>query len=77
MVAIRSNQVHVERVSGHRRLCPHCRVSFLERVSERDHAACVELTCPRCGTSVWAFSAPVAHAAAPAEWAGVGRGDGA
>jgi ribosomal protein S27AE len=77
MVAISSNQLHVEGVSGHRRLCPHCGVAFLERVSGRAHAACVELTCPHCGTSVWAFSAPVAQAAAPADWAGAGRGDGA
>jgi ribosomal protein S27AE len=77
MVTIRSNQVHVEEVSGHRRLCPHCGVSFLERVSGRAHAACVELTCPHCRTSVWAFSAPAAKAAAPADWAGVRRGDGA
>jgi hypothetical protein len=39
-----------------RRLCPYCAVTFLSPVFDRNHAACVEMTCPHCGSSVWVFS---------------------
>ncbi len=63
-----------------RRLCPHCGHSFLEQVRGRTHAACIELTCPHCGTGVWAFSSPVAlgpEGPASADWAAAVLGDGA
>jgi hydrogenase maturation factor HypF (carbamoyltransferase family) len=63
-----------------RRLCPHCGHSFLEPVRGRIHAACIELSCPHCGTAVWAFSSPVAlgrEGPAAADWAGAVLGDGA
>jgi len=61
----------VDRGGTYRRLCPHCGLSFLERVRGRTHAACIELACPHCGTGVWAFSAPVGQgggAPASADW---------
>jgi hypothetical protein len=55
-----------------RRLCPYCAVTFLSPVFDRTHVACVEMTCPHCGSSVWVFSGrwdEGARAVVPDGWA--------